>query len=214
MKQQHLGRRSWSKSATGQSNCSWQWLSVSLGHISHSGSLEFIKSNHVIRDVRLDFFAENSVELFGGLLFCYSSYSILFNVHAVHCFLDASGVIRCLTPESKEWCADRWAPLQTCWQTTTVLQEVSATLRCMDPIWHSREEGYSWGVVCYLCQWSPTAGSTKTCLASIAVSKIKKWTKSGFICWWCWCFVKVSSLSKFLKVLCDSFFKCSLICVL
>lgn len=83
-------------------------------------------------------------------------------------------------------------------QTTIMLQEVSATLCCNDLIWHSREEGYRWGVVCHLTELSPSKlqkTPQRRVWGLLSSARLKKWTKSGFIFWWFWYFVKVSKIS-------------------
>lgn len=66
--------------------------------------------------------------------------------------------------------------------------EGSAPLCCNDPIWQSREEGYSWGVVWYLAELSHNRLQQRR---AIVVCDKKKWTKSWF--WWFWWFVMVGS---------------------
>lgn len=92
--------------------------------------------------------------------YCHSNGLLLVSLHAVHCCVCVSvsgGWKSCSIQHGalKVRNADRWAPLQTSCRPR-LLQEVSATLRCNDPIWHSREEGYRWGVVWYLAEWSPS----------------------------------------------------------
>lgn len=81
-------------------------------------------------------------------------------------------------------------------QTTAMLQEVSATLCCNDPIWHSREEGYRWGVVWYLTEWSPCRlqQTPHRCVLELLSPAGLKWTKSGFKFWW-FCYLITVSLN-------------------
>lgn len=88
------------------------------------------------------------------------------------------------------WCRGEmggWAPFQSTQQTTTMLQEVSATLRCNHLIWCSgggRSQSGAW--------FGSLPGRLRT-LWLLLPSARRKWSKSGEKFWCFWCFIRVSS---------------------
>lgn len=79
-----------------------------------------------------------------------------------------------------------WAPFQSAQQTTTMLQEVSATLRCNHLIWCSgggRSQSGAW--------FGSLPGRLRT-LWLLLPSARRTWSKSGQTFWCFWCFIRVS----------------------